>query len=364
MNFEPYIELDRKNYPYDELKEQTFPLFIWGGGNVASNVLERLDEHEIQVEGLIVKDDDPNLDNPSYNGRNIYSYHDATEEYEKFNIILGYAHYEKIDEISRLRCVNKVFYIMNPFPFEGISPDYYHTHKVKIDSAMTFYEDKESFDVYESYFKAQLSNRLSPILDVFRSPISYFDNDFIKLNDHENYIDVGAYDGDTIDSFLETTQGKYSNIIAVEADSEIFKVLTKHIEELGLKNVYSINKGAWNTDGKLYFTTDGVTQNGGIQDSGNGPQIDVVRLDSFVSENGLPKISFIKINFTQSSVIEVLEGAEKILVKDKPKIAIIAGLNENTVFEAPETIKRINPDYKIYLRYLAAMPARLAIFAV
>ena len=71
----------------------------------------------------------------------------------------------------------------------------------------------------------------------------------------------------------------------------------------------------------------------------------------------------IKINFL-NGVGETLQGAERILREQKPKLAITVGFDEWGVMKIPRIIKRINSDYKIYLRYETPMPARLILFAV
>ena len=62
--------------------------------------------------------------------------------------------------------------------------------------------------------------------------------------------------------------------------------------------------------------------------------------------------------------MESLEGAENILREQKPKLAITVGFDEWGIIKIPQIIKKINSDYKIYLRYGAPMPARLILFAV
>ena len=56
----------------------------------------------------------------------------------------------------------------------------------------------------------------------------YFANDFneyLKLTENESFLDIGAYRGDTVEQFLSFTNGKYSNILAVEPDEKSFKKL-------------------------------------------------------------------------------------------------------------------------------------------
>ena len=74
-------------------------------------------------------------------------------------------------------------------------------------------------------------------------------------------------------------------------------------------------------------------------------------------------ISLIKINFA-FSVSEVLDGGKNLLKKKKPKLIIRAGFDENVLLETYLLIKKLNPQYKIYLRYTVGIPQGLTLFAV
>lgn len=61
---------------------------------------------------------------------------------------------------------------------------------------------------------------------------------FLRLCDDESYLDLGAYNGDTVLEFIQKT-GKYKSITAVEPDNKSFKKLTANTG--GLENLTLIN---------------------------------------------------------------------------------------------------------------------------
>jgi hypothetical protein len=73
-------------------------------------------------------------------------------------------------------------------------------------------------------------------------------------------------------------------------------------------------------------------------------------------------VTFIKINFSPGKK-EVLTGATKVINRDKPRLAMTAGLNPDEIRELPILVNSINPNYKIYLRFQAASTARLILYA-
>ena len=58
------------------------------------------------------------------------------------------------------------------------------------------------------------------------------------------YVDCGAYDGDTVEKFIDWSGGNYSKIFAVEADPVNFAALEKFISEKNYK-AGNLNKFDW-----------------------------------------------------------------------------------------------------------------------
>ena len=69
----------------------------------------------------------------------------------------------------------------------------------------------------------------------------------------ESYLDLGAYDGDTVQEFLQLTGGSYKKITAVEADRRNYRKLCAKTE--GLKNVQLIEAAVWMKTRNLIFPT-------------------------------------------------------------------------------------------------------------
>lgn len=88
--------------------------------------------------------------------------------------------------------------------------------------------------------------------------------------------------------------------------------------------------------------------------------IEVDTLDSMLrGEN----VTLVKINFLEG-VKETLEGMAGIMRICKPRIVVTVGFDEYALLSIPAVIKEINPSYRLYLRFAAAMPARLLLFAI
>lgn len=163
----------------------------------------------------------------------------------------------------------------------------------------------------------------------------------LHLSDHEIIVDCGAYTGDTAKLFYKNVPG--CRVIALEPDEENYKLLQK----LKLEGLISYKCGAWSEDTTLNFSDEGGGTSGGhISDSGNF-KIDVKALDNLIE---CQSATYIKMDI-EGAELEALKGAEKIIKKKKPKLAICIYHKPQDFFLIPLYIKKLNPDYKLFIHH-------------
>ncbi|MEK7523076.1 MAG: FkbM family methyltransferase, partial [Patescibacteria group bacterium] len=75
-------------------------------------------------------------------------------------------------------------------------------------------------------------------------------------------------------------------------------------------------------------------------------QIKIVPIDKFINEH----ITYIKLDI-EGFEKKALIGAKKTIKKYKPKLVICSYHNLNDIWELPMLIKKLRPDYKIFLRH-------------
>jgi len=76
----------------------------------------------------------------------------------------------------------------------------------------------------------------------------------------------------------------------------------------------------------------------------------VVTLDSYVAEQKLPHVDFIKLD-TEGAELEILRGATNSIAKWKPKLAISAYHKVDDLWVLSKFVKSIRPDYEFALRH-------------
>ena len=236
----------------------------------------------------------------------------------------------------------------------GISQAFIEEHMGEYQAAYDLLEDSFSKDCFAAYLNCRNNEDYRFLLPCSRERVSYFHNPFYDVTDHEAYLDVGAYDGDTIREFVEAAGGNYQKIIAIEPEPDSYQKLERYVVSSQLSNVDLYKNGCWDRTGTLYFVRD--QESSRIGDEGDA--LPVQRLDEQFWDEA---VTLVKINFL-SGVVETLKGATEILQNRRPKLAITVGFDEWGIIRIPQTIQEINPDYRFGLRYASPMPARLILF--
>jgi len=224
------------------------------------------------------------------------------------------------------------------------------TLKDNIYNLISILEDKESIETLVSIIKKWFN----PINSFYEINVlhksngkQYFPSDIIKLTSKEVFIDVGAYNGDTMREFLDVTNKYFSNIIAYELDKNNFGKLQKEIQkyEPVIKNkIISYNMGLFDKNMLIKYSSN--TTSGSINDKSETIG-KVVALSNHLT-NLLP--TYIKMDI-EGAELDALIGAEEIIKRCKPKLAVCVYHNPEHFWQIPFYIKRLAPEYRIYLRH-------------
>ena len=155
-------------------------------------------------------------------------------------------------------------------------------------------------------------------------------------------VDCGAYDGDTISSFVKY-YGDYSQIYAFEPNSSNYLKMISQDFIKASKNITCINKAVGNYNGIVSFS---MTQNSGTcVDEQSNSKIEIVRLDDAITE----RVSMIKMDI-EGEELNALNGTSEIIRKFSPKLAICVYHNLCDIFEIPQYVKAINSNYRFRIR--------------
>jgi FkbM family methyltransferase len=198
-------------------------------------------------------------------------------------------------------------------------------------------------------FVAQLRWRLHFDFDALPEPVTepiYFPADLIAPSDDEVFVDVGAFDGDSILDFLRNRNSRFGGIIAFEPDPVSLERLRQTLDGLPDEvraKVRVIPAATGAQSGTVRFSATGAL--GSRMDAGE-VKVDLVTLDDSLKADSP---TFIKMDI-EGAETSALEGARKLIARTAPVLAICTYHVQDHLWKIPELIHQLQPDYRIYLR--------------
>lgn len=161
-------------------------------------------------------------------------------------------------------------------------------------------------------------------------------------------LDCGAFDGDTITQFFNILGNKIISYNAFEPEidnyNQLVKVAGNVKDKFSKARINCFPMGVGNTNQVIRFSSgDGAASH--ISDDGES-EIFIVKLDDSFA---LSEVNLIKID-VEGADLDVINGASQIIKQQKPNLAISCYHQPAHIWQIPQVIKKLNPDYTMYLR--------------
>lgn len=190
-----------------------------------------------------------------------------------------------------------------------------NANRFKLIECFKMLGDMESKNIFLNIIKYRLNlDRKYLKLIVGNIDNIYFDKDIYKLSQTEFFVDVGAFDGDTIELFIKAIKNKFEKIYCFEPDKNSYLDLKKYVNKKNDKRIGIFKYGLGLKNETVFFTNDGGL---GSKVSDSGEKIEITSMDSFLRD----KVTLIKMDI-EGSEKDALLGAKKTILKNKPKLAI------------------------------------------
>jgi FkbM family methyltransferase len=228
----------------------------------------------------------------------------------------------------------------------------------KLCQTYDFLSDRQSQIVFNAIINRVSGNgKNTEIMSDICEGNQYFPSDIIKLSDHESFVDIGAFNGDTVKDFIERTQGNFDTFFAFELDAFNFNLLRENICYMPNHDRIKIfNMGIWDSECDITYSI-GNSQSTIGTGEGKGH---VVPLDDILKNE---KITFIKMDI-EGAEPQALRGARNIIQNQKPRLAVCVYHDFRHLWEIPLYLKELVPEYKIYLRHHTNLEYETVCYAV
>lgn len=221
--------------------------------------------------------------------------------------------------------------------------------------------DQESKHYYINFLKACLTRNPFFYKDNPRSVAPYeYETDLAKLGlqGGEVILDCGAFNGDTAKLFRKKTNGN-CEIYCFEPVEENYNELSEWVKCENIRQVHAIRAGVGkekHTD-KVY-STEAKTMRGTVgtrRCNGSNPVISEIQVDSLDNMLKEKKVDYIKMDI-EGAEMDALRGAKKVIARNHPQMLISAYHKITDMWEIPEIVLNIHPDYKVFLGHQPHAP--------
>lgn len=337
---------------WTHLQKAEKPVVIYGMGDGALKIMRVMEHYHIPLRGIFASDGF--VRGHSFEGFPVKRLSEMEEELGDFIILMAFAiHDEETTERIHQIAEKHEFYAPDvPVAGENLfTMDFYREHQAKFEQVYQLLADEQSRKVYQDILNFKLSGKLHYLTQCESSVEEAYET-IILPTEQEDYVDLGAYKGDTIQELLRFTNGKIHSVCAFEPDRKNYKKLCANVETMGLQDCSRLlNVAAYKESGTRLFSNRAGRQSALSQTSGIETAVD--SLDHVM--NG-ERVSFINMD-VEGGEKEALEGCRQTIATWKPTMLISAYHRSEDLYALPLQILQLCPDYRLYFRHYRYIPA-------
>lgn len=327
-------------------------IILWGGGIALYWYNKFFQKRGIQPSFIIDK-------NPNQQGKVLYGMKVVSpaevlgmQNWDKAKFVVTAPKYrdEIINEIRQLFGNVKIYSFEAEIYYTFI-PDVKQYREYLLENFDTlrdmYYEfsDEKSKDTLVAFVKGRISAEQEYFIQAM-VPNQYFPKDIIRLSADEVIVEAGSNDGRTLKEMIDITNGKFKRIYCFEPDRICIEMLKKIITD-SKKPINLVRKGVGASKSEVRFKTDSIM--GGsrvVTDEDYDYKIDIIPIDDAIDE----KVTMMKMDI-EGLEFDALQGAERILREDMPKLAICVYHEKEDIIRIWQYLKSVQPKYKFYLRH-------------
>lgn len=318
-------------------------VLVFGTGRLSAEIFEYGD---IDVNAFV--DNNTDKQGKEFFGRKIISFNEISG-YNNPIILIAVADIDAYREIKSLLDENN-------YESYHIEEYLFRENGDKIMEVFDSLNDDKSKEIYANVICARMFLKDLDLKLV--SSNQYFDvRGFKDMRTDEVLIDCGAFVGDTIEEYLKVKYGCFKKIYAFEPVQKLYDAAKHRIERLKKEwalsddQIILINAGTGEKTSKLRFECEKPAAGRFLEENNANSDdvIDVYSLDDYFSDK---EATFIKADI-EGFEEKMLNGAEKIIKRDKPRIAVCIYHSYHDMYQIPMLIKEMDPTYKLSVRHHA-----------
>ncbi len=235
-------------------------------------------------------------------------------------------------------------------------------------------ENRQSIASLHSKLKDELSRKTLENVIYFRlsGDLNYLSHirdvniyfpDVIKLKETEIFIDVGAFDGDIIESFFKRINSTTCTLYAFEPETESYKLLQgKYSDDarISISNDILYDRKCF-----VAFSRDPNWMHSFVISSSDFKD-DIHSVAAHCLDERLPVLkgsAYLKMD-AEGAELAILRGAERFISMVRPKLAVSVYHKPADLWELPQFIDALELNYDFYLRHYSQSITDTVVYAV
>ncbi len=344
---------------WDALRQETRPIVMYGMGDGAQKILNACEAFGIHIDEIFASDEF--VRGHSFAGYRVKKLSELQEQYEDFVIVIAFAS-QRPELLERFAALDAQYTVVAPdVPVAGgelFTPEFARAHEAELRAAYELMADDRSREVFEATVRFKLTGQLKWLYGYEDSKQTAFDR-YLKPTECEDFVDLGAYNGDTIRELLEQTGGCYRTITAFEPDRKNCKKLCKYIESAGLERVHVVQAGVWDAPGEMTFAGKAGRNSvltpvmNAVSHELRTVTVPVESVDHVL--NGAP-CSLLKID-VEGAERRALLGAAQTIRTYRPRMNIAGYHRSEDLYDLPQLIHSIAPEARISMLHHPYVPS-------
>ncbi len=328
-------------------------IVMYGMGNGADKILAVCEGYGIEVSDFFASDGF--VRGHSFHGKRVLSYGEAKQKYGADNMIVLLSFASSLPEVlNNIKLIAGECELYAPdVPVCGdtlFTLDLARENAQKLALAYSLLEDEESRRIYANTVYYKLTGDIKYLFDAESDKNEVYEK-LLCASTITTYADLGAYNGDTVRE-LRRYSPALSHVVAFEPDRRSFRKLTEYCDTVTDITVERVNAAAWDSDTTLTFGDEG-NRNSGLFARGKAVEVAATSLDRVLAGR---TVDYIKYD-VEGCEREAIEGSKSTILSHKPKLLVSAYHRSEDIYSLPLMINALRPDYKLYLRRYAYVPA-------
>ena len=344
--------LMEKEDVWTRLQRADKPIVMYGMGDGALKIMKVMKHYNIPLWGIFASDDF--VRGHSFEGYQVKKLSQVEEELEDFIILMAFGIHDE-PTTERIHSIARRHEFLAPdVPVAGnnlFTMSFFEEHRREFEQVYEMLADEQSRIVFRDILNYKLSGKLT-YLTHCETPVEEAYHNIIRPDENEDYADLGAYKGDTIQELLSFTNGQCHSVTAFEPDKKNYKKLCLAVESMNLtEKANCLNMAAYKEAGTMLFSNKAGRQS--ALSRTQGIEIPVDSLDNAL--NG-KRASFINMD-VEGGEKEAIMGCRRTIEQWKPKMLIAVYHRSEDMYAIPLQIREICPEYQFYMRHYRYIPA-------